>query len=488
MIQYPHENEFRERRRIGEGRRQAERRRVMSRRRGEAERQALVPDPLFANWQNGDHFPENQADFAELRHRAEEALRLESMLDRYEALSTEDRHRVLHELRVRQIETELQNEELRRTQQDLETAKGRYLDLYDLAPVGYCTLNEHNQILDANLTLSALLGTARSGLIKDRISRFVLAEDQDIYYLNLRRLLETGVTQGCEVRMRKAGGTVFWARLEAALAQGVEGEPVCRLVMSDISARKRMEAENRQLQKAESLTRMAGAIAHHFNNQLQAVMASLELLEELPPGIDSARFLTMAKRASEKAAEVSRMMLLYLGQASDQRDVLSLSDLCQEYLPLLKAMLPKTVTLEVDLPSPGPIVIASANQIQQLLTNLVTNAWEAMGGAAGNIQLNLGACAATEIPSANRFPAGWQPQQPDYACLEVADTGCGIGEANLDKVFDPFFTTKFAGRGLGLSVVLGIAQAHGAAITVESKQGQGSVFRVYFPVAPDLGQ
>ena len=119
------------------------------------------------------------------------------------------------------------------------------------------------------------------------------------------------------------------------------------------------------------------------------------------------------------------------------------------------------------------------------MTNLVTNAGESIGTAGGGVRLSLSNCPAVELPTDHRFPIGWRPQGPDYACLEIADTGAGIASVDIEKLFDPFFSTKFTGRGLGLPVVLGLVQAHGGALTVSSQQGQGSVFRVYLPVSTE---
>jgi PAS domain S-box-containing protein len=514
MIHYPHEGEFRERRQLGERRRTQQ-----ARRKGDVGSPASNPDSNFTDLRDGEFLafraPDRRAsalplaacvpqgndeapskpiekssfrclgETAELHRQGEETVRVEALLDLCEALSPEATGQILHELRVHQIELELQNEELRGAQVALEIAKSRYFDLYDLAPVGYCTLDAHLLILEANLTLTGLLGAARSALIKRPISKFILPEDQDIFYLTLKQLLEKGEPEGCELRMLRADGTLFWALLETNTTHGAEDEPMCRLVISDITERRRMEAENRQLQRTEGLGRMAGAIAHHFNNQLQAVMASLELLGELPPGSDPTKFLTMGKRATERAAEVSRLMLVYLGQTSAQREPRCLAELCLGHLPILQSTLPTIIGLEADCPSPGPAINANTEQIQQVLANLVTNAREAIGDARGSIRLSLNTCLATEIPTSRRLPCGWKPQEPDYACLEVADTGCGIGDADMEKLFDPFFTTKFAGRGLGLSVVLGLVQAHGGAVTVASKRGKGSSFRVYFPIFHD---
>jgi PAS domain S-box-containing protein len=249
--------------------------------------------------------------------------------------------------------------------------------------------------------------------------------------------------------------------------------------------KEKLEAQNLQLQKAESLARMAGSVAHHFNNKLQAVMGSLDLLTILPKGADPAKYLATARQATEQAAEVSRLLLVYLGQNPGKEEPHFLAELCRDSLPRLQMALPGTVTLETDCPLPGPVIHANAEQIQQVLTNLITNAWEALGDAGGCLRLSVRPCPAAAIPTVHRFPVGWQPQGSDYACLAVMDTGCGIAEADLEKLFDPFFSTKFIGRGLGLSVVLGMVQAHHGVITVESQPGQGSVFRVYWPVSTE---
>ena len=251
----------------------------------------------------------------------------------------------------------------------------------------------------------------------------------------------------------------------------------------DITERKRLEAQNRALQKAESLSRMAGAIAHNFNNQLAAVMLNLELLQqERPPQAGANLSLAEALKSVRKAANISTQMLVYLGQAAVQREPLDLSAACRLSLPLLQSANPYSAALKTDLPTPGPVVKANANRIQQVLTNLLTNAWEAGSNGSKGVRLTIKQVSTAEIPAAQRFPIRWQPRDAAYACLEVADTGCGITAGDMEKIFDPFFTSKFTGRGLGLAVVLGIVREHGGGITVESEPGRGSVFRVFLPV------
>ena len=135
------------------------------------------------------------------------------------------------------------------------------------------------------------------------------------------------------------------------------------------------------------------------------------------------------------------------------------------------------------MPSLGPAIAANPSQLQQVLTNLVTNAWEAIGDDLGSIHLAVKTVSSADIPVTHRFPPDWQPQDKAYACLELTDTGCGVVDKDIEKLFDPFFSSKFTGRGLGLSTVLGIVRTQGGVITVESEPGRGSVFRLFFPMA-----
>ena len=262
----------------------------------------------------------------------------------------------------------------------------------------------------------------------------------------------------------------------------------------DITGRKKaeeekakLEAVNRQLQNSASLGRMAGAIAHHFNNKLHVVMGHLELAKANPAREDMvADNLDVAMKAADEAAEMSKMMLTYLGQVPGDQTLLDLSAICRAGLTMLQDHMPPNVVLDTDLPSPGPVVQANAKQLRQIFTNLVTNAWES---AADNrpfaIRLAIRTVPVAGIPAVHRFPINWQPEASTYACLEVVDNGCGISEADVQELFAPFFSTKFTGRGLGLPMVLGLVQAHSGVVTVESSLGHGSAFRVFLPVAAE---
>ena len=200
----------------------------------------------------------------ELRRQAEEILGLKATEESNDLspVSVEDAQSMLHDLQVQQIELEMQNEELRRALAELDATRVRYFGLYDLAPVGYCTISAKGLILEANLKASTILGLARGALIRERLSRFILAEDQDIYYRLHRQLLKSFEPQSCELRMVQSEGAVFWVHLSATLAREKSGEPVSFVTLSDITERKRVES---------ALTEEEEKYRKIFENQLVAV-------------------------------------------------------------------------------------------------------------------------------------------------------------------------------------------------------------------------
>ncbi|MGB3209437.1 MAG: response regulator [Desulforhopalus sp.] len=450
-----------------------------------------------------------------LRRFAEKILREDERTPREVQghLSPEELKRVIHELQVHQIELEAQNEELHRTQKELELARARYFDLYDLAPVGYCTISGKGLILEANFTAANLLEIHRSSLVGHPLSRFIYNEDQDSYYLYRKKLLEShlvppqGLTerrlqqtdglnrlQAVELRMVKKNGTVFWVDLRETIAQNLESGPAHLVVLSDITERKqiedqhiRLEAKNRHLQKAESLERMAGSISHIFNNHLQVMLGNLEIvMGTLEAGAVARGNLADATQAALRASEVSGLLLTYLGQNNAKLDPLDLTAICQQNLPEIRAAMPSNITLETEFIAPGPVVYANTRQLQQIVTDLVTNAWESIGDRVGRVKIVIKIIPASIMRDSHVSHVDWFSSAKIFACLEVTDTGCGISREEIDKVFDPFFTTKFTGRGLGLATIMGLIRAWGGMIYTKSALGEGSCFSIFLPLLIDI--
>lgn len=203
---------------------------------------------------------------ADLRKQAEKIASKETSPENIEMMSPEERRMLLHELRVHQVELEMQNEELQRTEAELNGQRERYFDLYDLAPVGYMTVSKQGLIIEANQTVATLLGVAKSALSKALMTRFIIKEDQDIYYRHRKELFETGNPQTFELRMVKKDETYFWAHLDAITALDhsassgqAEGALVSRIMLSNIT--ERMQAAE-LLRESQEQLRSAHRLAH----------------------------------------------------------------------------------------------------------------------------------------------------------------------------------------------------------------------------------
>ncbi len=248
--------------------------------------------------------------------------------------------------------------------------------------------------------------------------------------------------------------------------------------------RRRMEARLRQVQKMEGLQLMAGSIAHSFNNMLHATLGNMELaLSKLPFDSTARRFLQEANESAQRAADMSMLMLVYVGQGRNKLETVNLSRQVRNTLDILQNTSQEKISLLMNLAHEEIAIKADHAQLSQLIENLFTNAVEAIGEKAGEITVatrvaTFGCDELRETVLQENLPAG------DYAILELSDTGRGMDGETLSRAFDPFFTTKFMGRGLGLATVLGIARGHNGAVTVESRSGsgEGTTFRVLFPV------
>ena len=252
----------------------------------------------------------------------------------------------------------------------------------------------------------------------------------------------------------------------------------------------RMELNRRLLhaQKLESLGVLAGGIAHDFNNLLMVILGNLDLaLSKLPDETDASQSIRYAVNAASRATELTNRMLAYTGKGSYIVQEVNLNDLVEENATMFSASVSKKVKLELKPDRMVPPVMADVAQVQQVIMNLITNASEAIGDQSGTIILTTG---VRECDSAylNKSRAQEKPSPGKFVWLEVSDTGCGMNEETLQRLFDPFFTTKFTGRGLGMSVVLGIVRGHQGALFVDSSPRQGTIIRVLFPAMVSLSQ
>jgi signal transduction histidine kinase len=247
---------------------------------------------------------------------------------------------------------------------------------------------------------------------------------------------------------------------------------------------KRLELERRLLhaQKLESLGVLAGGIAHDFNNLLAVIIGDLDLaLMKLPDDSPVRDRIVEALLASDRAANLIRQMLAYAGKGHFILKDLNLNDIVRENANLFRTSVSRNIELNIN-PAPGlPVINADHGQVQQVIMNLMINASEAIGTSPGVISLCTGVLECDDqYLSASRVDE--KPPVGTFAFLEVSDTGSGMNNETQLRLFDPFFTTKFAGRGLGMSAVLGIVRAHKGAILLKSEVGHGATFRILFPV------
>ena len=380
----------------------------------------------------------------------------------------------------------------KQTEQTLLSANHYNRSLIEASPDPLVTIGSDGKITDVNLAAEVATGCRREELIGTDFANYFT--DPERARAGYRHVFQEGHIHNYELNIRCRDGSEIPVLYNASVYRNTNGQVIGVFAAArDISERKQaeqtrldLELKLQQLKKAESLGRMAGAIAHHFNNQLYVIMGNLEMaMDDMSQDSDTFRSMAEAMKAADKVAQISSLMLTYLGQTPGKQEPLDLSDICRQSLPLLQASLPKQILFHADLPATGPFIRTNVGQIQKILANLVANAFEAAGENPGTIDLRVKTVALENIPNTNRFPVDWQPKESVYACLEVADTGCGIESGEIEKVFDPFFTTKFTGRGLGLSVVLGLVGAQGGGITVESHPGRGSIFRVFLPVSAE---
>jgi PAS domain S-box-containing protein len=262
----------------------------------------------------------------------------------------------------------------------------------------------------------------------------------------------------------------------------VQGSDVTEQRAAELQ-RRRLEQQLREAQKLEAIGTLAGGIAHDFNNLLGSIMGNVALAREaLEPGSAARAPLDQIRLAGRRGRSLVQQILAFSRRQPTDMAVQALQPLVRETIALLRSTLPSGVALDLMLPEAPVVVRADANQLQQVLVNLCTNAWHALKGQSGHITIGL-----DSQPAAGALVV--REPGPDEGALRahlwVRDDGVGMNEATLRRVFEPFFTTKpaGAGTGLGLSVAHGIVTEHGGSISVDSAPGLGSTFHVWLPLS-----
>ncbi|KAA3629114.1 MAG: response regulator [Proteobacteria bacterium] len=286
-----------------------------------------------------------------------------------------------------------------------------------------------------------------------------------------------------EYRIRTAKGSWRWV-WEKGRSVSPKGQTpeILEGFIHDITERRRLARELQQAQKMELLGQVTGGVAHDFNNLLGVILGYSGLARANVPATDErlSRYLGHITHAGERAREiVSQMLAFSRGEHSDD-EVIDVKARVLEEIGMIRSSLPASILIDIDLEDPIPAIELQTAQLNQVLMNLCINARDAMNGKGKiGIQLRYLRDVSAECMSTRQQFRG------EYVELAVSDTGTGLPPEHTDRIFDPFFTTKPAGKGsgLGLAVVDGIVRGHGGHIVVESEPGEGTRFRLFFPIA-----
>jgi PAS domain S-box-containing protein len=285
-----------------------------------------------------------------------------------------------------------------------------------------------------------------------------------------------------ESQLRRADGEYRWMLCRGAPRYTVEGVFEGYTVSaSDITELKTTQQTALARQKLESLGVLAGGIAHDFNNLLGSIHANAELAEtSMTDGSPPREEIQTIRAISMRASGIVNQLMLYAGNRDPEVEPLDLSALVGEMLGLITISISKSAVLKTAFDKELPAVLGNRAQIQQVLMNLVLNASDSLSAQGGDITVTT----SVGSPSGNAmFASLADPRVCNYVVLAVSDTGSGISKDNQSRILDPFFTTKMAGRGLGLALVQGVVHAHKGSIELTSAPGQGTTFRVLWPIA-----
>jgi PAS domain S-box-containing protein len=395
--------------------------------------------------------PSEMGAFAQaLRQQAEAVLRHQPRATN--DASDADLQRLVYELQVHQVELELQNEELRRHQEALQIARDQYAMLYDFAPVGYLTLDAQGTIVAANLTAATMLGVTRKTLPGMLLSRFVVRDDQDRFYLHRRQVLEVDTQQTCDLRLQRPDGSDWVAALESRRAEARAGQGYqCLTTLNDITARQQSERLALKGQYASGLAHEIGPLLALISGNSERLCMELQA-QHLPT--------QTVEAILHQTDRVIDLVQQFLGSGRSESPVMrpfSLRSPLDQALRLLEtAFQGDGITVVLDLPEDLPLLWGIADQFELVFLNVMVNAWQAMP-TGGTLSITARESADKRLQ------------------ITFSDTGVGMERADLERAFEPFYTTKGSqGTGLGLSICQQIVETHQGHITLESIAGVGT--------------
>ena len=376
---------------------------------------------------------------------------------------------------------------IKEAEKKIQDSEQRYRELFDSVSDLIYTQDLEGRFLSANKTMTTLFGYKPEEFIGRKAPEFMKPELRPLFETEyLARLKKTGHYEGASSYFTKDGRKVY-LEYRSNLIRPEKGEPYISGVARDITERilaqreiKKLERQILQAQKMEAVGTLAGGIAHDFNNLLQAILGYTQILlmgkDKDDPDVSNLRQIEMA---AERARELTQQLLAFSRKVKSELRPVNLNQEVRQVEKLLRRTIPRMIDIEVHLGDELRVINADPAQLEQVMMNLCVNARDAMpeGGRlvieTENVVLDEGYC---------REHLGAKPGE--YVLLTISDTGCGMDKETLEHIFEPFFTTKDKdrGTGLGLAMVYGIVKNHGGYIMCYSEPGEGTTFKIYFPV------
>ena len=378
--------------------------------------------------------------------------------------------------------------ERRRSQAELAQSEASLRTIVDNAVFGMYRSTPDGRFTMVNRTLAEMLGYASvEELLGTDIARDIYREPR----VRDRLIADAGpidIHHVQEVEWKRKDGSPITVRLSGHTVRDERGDVLAyEMIVEDATERRALEEQLRQSQKLEAVGLLAGGLAHDFNNLLTTVLATSEMLRADRAG-DAVleEELRHIVEASQRGAEMIRQLLVFSRQQRLELQSVELSALVAGGAQMLRRLVPESIEIRLALESGPTTVLADPGSVQQILMNLVTNAWDAMpGGGVVHVQT-----FRQVLDAADTVVGGAAAKRGDYVVLAVSDSGVGMDAETLRRVFEPFFTTKPVGfgTGLGLSTVYGLAKQHRGVATVYSEPGRGTSVKVYFPAAVGDGR
>jgi PAS domain S-box-containing protein len=351
-------------------------------------------------------------------------------------------------------------------------------------------LDRQGQVMYASPSIERLLGRTAAAVLGENWFDWLAKDDIEPARARLAGAVAEDRPVFDQLRVLHRDGKQRYVELVGRPAFDVRGVGGVIVNARDVSDRVRAESERAELEehltqarKMEAIGHLAGGVAHDFNNLLTPIIGYTELVRSsLPPSDPIYADLAVVLEAAEGARQLVRQLLAFGRKQALEVRPLDLGEQVRRIEKILRAMIPESIELVLQLPEERVVIRADATQLQQVVLNLVVNAQDAMQKTGGRLLVSVARVERAERDAELELDAG------SYGVLCVADSGHGIDEQTRARLFEPFFTTKERGKGtgLGLATVYGIVKQHRGAISVISSEGQGATFRVFFPCTQEV--